>query len=192
MGTSMSNFTKLVSGSCCAGPAYIALCTWGTYLRLPSFWMLGRCYPFKTTRCVCSLCSFCCASWVILLRKAWCKAVLRLGLDGQGRTPLDLLSTSLKAHLISGTTSEVYSWGNGANYQLGTEAEGLQLTPNRLDSLHGTSIIALAAAKFHSAAVAEDGSLYTWGFGRGGRLGALTFHQRSNTLVPHHSEKPST
>lgn len=70
--------------------------------------------------------------------------------------------------------SEVYSWGNGANYQLGTEAEGLQLTPNRLDSLHGTApIVALAAAKFHSAAIAKDGSLYTWGFGRGGRLGML-------------------
>ncbi|CAL8469414.1 g8955 [Coccomyxa elongata] len=99
--------------------------------------------------------------------------------DYKGRTPLDVLSTSLKAQLLGGTTSEVYSWGNGANYQLGTEAEGLQLTPNRLDSLHGTPIVALAAAKFHSAAVAEDGSLYTWGFGRGGRLGHPEFHIHS-------------
>jgi alpha-tubulin suppressor-like RCC1 family protein len=85
---------------------------------------------------------------------------------------LDLLSASLKGFLLSGTASEVYSWGNGANYQLGTGAEGLQLTPNRLDNLHGTPITALAAAKFHSMALAEDGTLYTWGFGRGGRLGA--------------------
>ncbi|KAK9908199.1 hypothetical protein WJX75_004163 [Coccomyxa subellipsoidea] len=100
--------------------------------------------------------------------------------DFKGRVPLDLLSSSLKAHLLSGTVSEVYSWGNGANYQLGTEAEGLQLMPNRLDSLHGTTpIVALAAAKFHSAAVAKDGSLYTWGFGRGGRLGHPEFHIHS-------------
>ncbi|EIE21610.1 RCC1/BLIP-II [Coccomyxa subellipsoidea C-169] len=99
--------------------------------------------------------------------------------DFKGRIPLDLLSASLKAYLLSGTASEVYSWGNGANYQLGTEAEGLQLTPNRLDSLHGTPIVALAAAKFHSAAVAKDGSLYTWGFGRGGRLGHPEFHIHS-------------
>ncbi len=78
----------------------------------------------------------------------------------------------------------MYSWGNGANYQLGTEAEGLQLTPNRLDSLHGTPIVALAAAKFHSAAVAEDGSLYTWGFGRGGRLGACSSHHETGKSCP--------
>ena len=42
------------------------------------------------------------------------------------------------------------SWGNGANYQLGTGAEGLQLAPNRLDALHGAPVQALAAAKFHS------------------------------------------
>jgi alpha-tubulin suppressor-like RCC1 family protein len=66
----------------------------------------------------------------------------------------------------------VYSWGNGANYQLGSGAVGLQPAPARLDTLHGMPLVQLAAAKFHSAALAADGSLYTWGFGRGGRLGA--------------------
>ena len=103
----------------------------------------------------------------------------------QGRTPLDILSAGLKDFLAErgvdgggggggdpACASEVFSWGNGANYQLGTGAEGLQLTPARLDALHGAPVQALAAAKFHSVALAADGALYTWGFGRGGRLGA--------------------
>ena len=104
----------------------------------------------------------------------------------QGRTPLDILSASLKEFLgdrwgngrTATCASEVFSWGNGANYQLGTGAEGLQLTPARLDALHGAPVQALAAAKFHSVALAADGALYTWGFGRGGRLGALHCQER--------------
>ena len=41
-----------------------------------------------------------------------------------------------------------------------------------MDGLHGMDVVALAAGKFHSAALARDGTLFTWGFGRGGRLGA--------------------
>ena len=40
-----------------------------------------------------------------------------------------------------------------------------------MDGLHGLEVVALAAGKFHSAALTRDGTLYTWGFGRGGRLG---------------------
>ena len=72
----------------------------------------------------------------------------------------------------------MYSWGNGANYQLGSGAVGLQETPVRLDSLHGYSIKAVAAAKFHSAALTQEGQLFTWGFGRGGRLGNTDRHLR--------------
>ena len=94
----------------------------------------------------------------------------------QGRTPLDLLSKGLKGYLTAGTSAEVYSWGNGANYQLGSGAEGLQLVPYRVENLHGENTAAVAAAKFHSAAVSKEGVLFTWGFGRGGRLGESIFH----------------
>ena len=43
--------------------------------------------------------------------------------------------------------------------------------PYRVENLHGEEIDSLAAAKFHSAAVSRGGTLFTWGFGRGGRLG---------------------
>jgi alpha-tubulin suppressor-like RCC1 family protein len=69
----------------------------------------------------------------------------------------------------------VYSWGNGANYQLGIGTAGIQRIPCRLDALQTLDVTHVAAAKFHSAAVTASGDVYTWGFGRGGRLGHPDF-----------------
>jgi alpha-tubulin suppressor-like RCC1 family protein len=42
-------------------------------------------------------------------------------------------------------------------------------------------IVAVSAAKFHSAVVMSDGRLYTFGYGRGGRLGHADFHIHSGS-----------
>ena len=89
----------------------------------------------------------------------------------QGRTALDLLSEELKVFMEQQQAGSVFSWGNGANYQLGTGATGLQSSAVRLDALRKELVVQVAAAKFHSAAVTKNGRLFTWGFGRGGRLG---------------------
>ena len=105
----------------------------------------------------------------------------------QGRTPLDLLSEERKGFLEHQQAGVVYSWGNGANYQLGTGATGLQAGPVRLDALRKELVVQIAAAKFHSAAVTKDGRLFTWGFGRGGRLGeCYDGSQASLCLHCHH------
>lgn len=73
--------------------------------------------------------------------------------------------------LLLPVTTEVFSWGSGANYQLGTGNAHIQKLPCVVDSLHGSCFKIVAASKFHSAAVTATGELYTWGYGRGGRLG---------------------
>ncbi|EOA29778.1 hypothetical protein CARUB_v10012869mg [Capsella rubella] len=94
------------------------------------------------------------------------------------RTPVDLVSGPV-AQIIgeqqSSVATEVFSWGNGANYQLGTGNQHVQKLPGRVDSLHGCFIKLVSAAKFHSVAISSHGEVYTWGFGRGGRLGHPEF-----------------
>ncbi|KAJ4826405.1 hypothetical protein Tsubulata_028846 [Turnera subulata] len=98
--------------------------------------------------------------------------------DSKLRTPVDLLSGPVSQVIGDGHTSvatEVFSWGSGANYQLGTGNAHIQKLPCKVDALHGSLIKLVSAAKFHSIAVSARGEVYTWGFGRGGRLGHPDF-----------------
>ena len=112
----------------------------------------------------------------------------------QGRSPLDILSVEQQRHLTGAPEGEVYTWGNGSNYQLGSGGVGLQLAPVRLEALREVSIQTVSAAKFHSAAISSGGQLYTWGFGRGGRLGQSPkrfLHLRVSSWLSMRSNKSS-
>ncbi|KAJ0704627.1 putative regulator of chromosome condensation 1/beta-lactamase-inhibitor protein II [Helianthus annuus] len=98
--------------------------------------------------------------------------------DSKSRTPVDLLSGPVLQANGNGNGSvvtELYSWGSGVNYQLGTGNAHIQKLPCKVDSLHGSFIKLISSAKFHSVAVSANGEVYTWGFGRGGRLGHPDF-----------------
>ncbi|CAN4091448.1 unnamed protein product [Withania somnifera] len=97
--------------------------------------------------------------------------------DTKSRTPIDLLSGPDLQSIgkNNSAATEVFSWGSGVNYQLGTGNAHIQKLPCKVDSFHGSVIKLVSAAKFHSAAVTARGELYTWGFGRGGRLGHPDF-----------------
>jgi alpha-tubulin suppressor-like RCC1 family protein len=98
----------------------------------------------------------------------------------QGATPVSLVAMALRPFISARkSTAEVYSWGNGANYQLGTGFTGVAATPVRVECLHERRVVQIAAAKYHSAAVTGDGELLTWGFGLGGRLGHPEHHIHS-------------
>ncbi len=104
--------------------------------------------------------------------------------DTDMRTPIDMISKRLVRSTTAvdnkyETHGHVFSWGNGTNYTLGTGSLEVELAPARVDALHMHDIVQVAAAKFHSAAVTEDGKLFTWGWGRGGRLGHPEFHIHS-------------
>lgn len=95
----------------------------------------------------------------------------------EGNTPLDLLSTSLangldysKRNLSSST---VLSFGK-ADFTLGVQLPktGVDvLRPRRIEQLEYETIEQIAASKFHSLALTKSGVCYTWGHGKGGRLG---------------------
>ncbi|CAN6465033.1 unnamed protein product [Victoria cruziana] len=102
--------------------------------------------------------------------------------DSKCRTPVDLLCgpvCQVVGAKDGSAITEVFSWGNGANYQLGTGKADIQKLPCKVDALQGTHVKFVAAAKFHSVAVGASGELYTWGFGRGGRLGHPDFDVHS-------------
>ena len=93
----------------------------------------------------------------------------------QHRTPLELAAEELRAHLHFSKPGDVYSWGSGANYQLGTGSTETNQLPVRLEAFQSEEVSQLSAAKFHSCVVTRDGRLFTWGWGRGGRLGHAGF-----------------
>ena len=65
---------------------------------------------------------------------------------------------------------ELWVWGNGGNVQLGTNATTNRSTPVTT-SAGGTNWKQLYSANLHTTAIKTDGTLWTWGNGRYGRLG---------------------
>ncbi|XP_028981614.2 probable E3 ubiquitin-protein ligase HERC1 isoform X4 [Esox lucius] len=76
-------------------------------------------------------------------------------------------------HTLAFTTEgEVFSWGDGDYGKLGHGNSSTQKYPKLIQGpLQGKAVVCVSAGYRHSAAVSEDGELYTWGEGDFGRLG---------------------
>lgn len=99
------------------------------------------------------------------------------GIDHEGNTPLDLLSSSLSRGLgaskITPQCTSVMSFGK-SDFPLGIQLPNTGvdvLRPRRIDALQKQSIIHVAASKYHSIALTKSGLIFSWGHGKGGRLG---------------------
>lgn len=66
---------------------------------------------------------------------------------------------------------KLLSWGSGQNGKLGHNNEDNISIPCYVNSLEHVKIVSYSAGCEHSAAISEDGKLYMWGHGEGGRLG---------------------
>lgn len=97
-------------------------------------------------------------------------------LDNDGMTPGDLLLNAL-APTLSASRSKVLSSNllcfGKSDFTLGVplpkSSEVVQ--PKRVETLLNECVIQVCASKYHSVAATSDGNVYSWGHGRGGRLG---------------------
>jgi RCC1 and BTB domain-containing protein len=68
-------------------------------------------------------------------------------------------------------SQEVWTWGSGEFGKLGIGDEEKHTEPIMITALQGMQIVDVATGGFHSAALTDQGLLYTWGGGDKGQLG---------------------
>ncbi|OQS06735.1 regulator of chromosome condensation (RCC1) [Thraustotheca clavata] len=97
--------------------------------------------------------------------------------DDDGYSPMDLLSVKLQSQYPSNPRlgGEVYTFGK-VDFQLGYHLPhgDEQFIPRRVKFPADTDIIALSAARYHTLVISSKGECFSWGFGKGGRLGTGT------------------
>ncbi|KAG0448025.1 hypothetical protein HPP92_028052 [Vanilla planifolia] len=95
--------------------------------------------------------------------------------DSKFRSPIDLLS----GPVLQVVGNNLDSVGEvGQTISLNWQCTHPKL-PVKVDALNDSHVKIISASKFHSIAVGSNGELYTWGFGRGGRLGHPEFDVHS-------------
>ena len=65
----------------------------------------------------------------------------------------------------------LYTFGSGSYGRLGHGDTRPKLMPSRVGALQSVRVISVSCGDYHTAAVGEDGKLYTFGAGQFGRLG---------------------
>lgn len=69
------------------------------------------------------------------------------------------------------TDGSVYTWGRGDDGRLGHGDNGWKYVPRLARALAGQVITQVTCGSYHTAAVSNNGDLYTWGGGMYGKLG---------------------
>ncbi|KAM9310117.1 inhibitor of Bruton tyrosine kinase [Pholidichthys leucotaenia] len=95
--------------------------------------------------------------------------------DKEGLSALDLMMKDRPAHVTFRNTdpTEVYTWGNNANFSLGHGNQESRQHPELVDvfARTGVYIKQVVLCKFHSVFLSQKGQVFTCGHGQGGRLG---------------------
>ena len=83
------------------------------------------------------------------------------------------VACGLQHTLVVSSAASIYAWGYGADGQLGFPAQEDIFVPTRIDTvaMSAVDVVMVAASGNSSAAVAKDGTVYTWGYCHTGREG---------------------
>lgn len=84
--------------------------------------------------------------------------------------PLDIPAVVMPARKPTVEAGSIFSYGHGGSGRLGHGSTTDVVLPTKVSGL-GTSIVELSAFNQHVLALAEDGSVFSWGNGADGRLG---------------------
>ncbi|XP_023758647.1 ultraviolet-B receptor UVR8 [Lactuca sativa] len=99
-----------------------------------------------------------------------------------------------EAHTLALTADgDVYSWGRGTFGRLGNGSEVDQFFPVKIefsltDKRDKVKIVGISAGAYHSLALADDGSVWSWGYNAYGQLG----FDGENSIVPCLVKMPMT
>jgi len=104
--------------------------------------------------------------------------------------PVQEVACGLSHMVILTRTGELYTFGRGDEGRLGLDSEKSEYKPKKICKFANekdervdekSPFVSIACGRYHSAAVTEDGALYTWG---GGKFGQLGLGSQSNQCVP--------
>lgn len=83
---------------------------------------------------------------------------------------------------------EIYTWGRGDDGRLGHGDNGWKYVPRLVNALLGQVVTLVTCGSYHTAAVTNNGALFTWG---GGMYGKLGHGNESGCTIPRKVEKLS-
>ncbi|KAK1408004.1 hypothetical protein QVD17_39633 [Tagetes erecta] len=106
------------------------------------------------------------------------KAIERVDMDNSGKKVIAIATGEAHTLALTGD-GKVYSWGRGTFGRLGTGSETDQHAPLNIQ-FNSTKIVAISAGAYHSLALADDGSVWSWGYNSYGQLGV----DGDNSFVP--------
>jgi len=113
--------------------------------------------------------------------------------DQHGPTFLDALRGVAVRQLACGSghtcvltqDGEVFTWGRGDDGRLGHGDNGWKYVPRLVAALTGQVVTQITCGSYHTAAVTNNGELFTWG---GGMYGKLGHGSESGCSTPHRVE----
>jgi len=105
-------------------------------------------------------------------------------------SPVQQSACGLSHVLLLTRSGELYAFGRGDEGRLGLDSENSEYRPKKICNFANekdervderSRFVSIACGRYHSAAVTEEGAMYTWG---GGKFGQLGLGSQSNQSVP--------